>query len=243
MWGGKGKGKAARKSDPAKRERPSKDVKDPHASDPHSFQMAHRRLAWAFKLVSTICICLIFVVISLTLAISELIPLQKTRVALIKADPADDRVFEVLPVASGTDGFALAIESVARNFTRDLLEIDSTTQKVRWTRARLHTTSGFWSSWTDIHTPRVQGALNDGLRREIVIETAHQLEAYTNEWLVAVDFRQIDRYKDEIHDNEARRAYIRLETRPQSVPESQRFDNPLGIRVIDMTVKRHASGN
>ena len=210
---------------------------DIERADPYSFQVAHRRLAWVFRASVVVNVCLAFIVVSLSATITTLVPLRETRIALIKADPADDRLYQVKPVMQYTDGFRLAMESAARNFVRSLLEIDVTTQKVRWDHARQLSEAKFWNGWLDSHAGRVNDAIKDGLTRQIFIETSDQLEQRQHEWLIAVDFSQTDRFYDEISEEKSLRAYVRLVTRPQRVSEEQRFENPLGITVLDVTVK------
>ena len=210
---------------------------DRHTADPYSFQIAHRRLAWAFRTSVVTNICLAFICVSLSATVSALLPLQDTRIALIKADPADDRIFAVEQVSSDTDGLRLALESAARHYVRALLEIDNATQKSRWDHARLYSSADFWNAWLDDHTDRVTDALADGLVRAIEIETSNQLEQRDNEWLVAVDFRQVDRYGADAPDERSLRAYVQMQTNTQRVPAPRRFDNPLGITVLNVTVK------
>lgn len=216
--------------------------REANRANPFAFEIAHRRLAWSFRICVFALICVTAIAVSLSATIAALLPLRETRVALIKADPADDRLYQVLPVAQQTDGFRLAMESAARNYVRSLLEIDGPTQAVRWKASRLLTDGKFWAKWHDAHASRVRRALEDGIEREVLIESSHQIERRPNEWLVAVDFMQVDKQLGEITQERRQRAYVRLVTRPQRVSESQRFENPLGITVLEITVKRLENG-
>ena len=66
------------------------------------------------------------------------------------------------------------------------------------------------------------------------------MEQRPDEWLIAVDFRQIDRFGGEPAEEKALRAYLNMTVRPQQVRAADLFDNPLGVIVLDMTVKTRA---
>ena len=210
-------------------------------ADPYSFAVSHRRLAWLFRLSVMTNVCLAFVAVSMAGAISAMMPLKEVRVALLKTAPDDDRVFEVQPLAQSTDGFDLVMEAAARRFVKSTLEIDDTTQKARFDEAASMVEEGFWNDWLADHTDRIMAALDDGLKREIIVETTHRMEQRPEEWLVAVDFRQIDRFGDESSEERHLRAYLRMTVRPQQVRAANLFDNPLGVIVLDMTVKQRGT--
>lgn len=206
-------------------------------ADPHGFAVAHRRLAWMLRLSVMTNVCLVFVSVSMAGAISAMMPLKEIRVALLKTAPDDDRVFEVQPLAQSTPGFDLVMEAAARRFVKSTLEIDETTQNMRFEDVQAMVEESFWMDWLAEHRERIIAALDDGLKREIIIETTHRMEQRPEQWLVAVDFRQIDRFDSEISDEKHLRAYLSMTVRPQQVQAADLFDNPLGVIVLDMTVK------
>lgn len=212
-------------------------------ADPYSFAVAHRRLAWMLRLSVMTNVCLVFVAVSMASAISTMMPLKEIRVALLKTAPSDDRVFEVQPLEQSTPGFDLVMEAAARRFVKSTLEIDETTQNMRFEDVQAMVEEGFWTNWLAEHRDRIIAALDDGLKREIIIETTHRMEQRPEQWLVAVDFRQIDRFDGEVSEEKHLRAYLSMTVRPQQVRAANLFDNPLGVIVLDMTVKERGSAN
>lgn len=207
------------------------------AADPFAFTVAHRRLAWLLRLSVVINVLLAFAFITSMTGFAALLPLKEVRVALLRTAADDDRIYHIEPMEQDTEGFDLLMEASARRFVKLLLEIDDATQTARLDEAFLLMDDSFRNNWLDIHTDRITEALDDGLQREIIIETTHQMEQRPDEWLVAVDFQQIDKVKAEISDRRPLRAYLRLTVVPQRVSTADLYDNPLGITVMDMVIK------
>ena len=206
-------------------------------ADPFAFEIAHRRLAWLLRLsVATNIVMLAAFAIAMT-GFSSLLPLKEVRVALLRTAADEDRVFFIEPMEQTVQSFDILMESSARRFVKLLLEIDDTTQKSRFDEAFLLMDPDFRRRWLDVHEDRIKEALGDGLVREILVESTHRLDQRVGEWLVTVDFRQTDRIGSVVTSEKPLRSYIRLTTRPNRVPRSQIYANPLGITVLDMTVK------
>ena len=207
------------------------------SADPYAFAIAHRRLAWLLRQsVATNIVLVVAFGIAMS-GYSTLLPLKEVRVALLRTAADEDRVFRIEPMEQTVQSFDILMESSARRFVKLLLEIDDTTQKARFDEAFLLMDPDFRRRWLDDHEDRVKDALKDGLEREISIETTHRLDQRIGEWLVTVDFRQTDRLEGEEIGDKPLRAYIRLTTRPNRVPRAELYMNPLGITVLDMTVK------
>ena len=207
------------------------------SADPFAFAIAHRRLAWMLRLsVATNVVMVAAFGIAMS-GYSALLPLKEIRVALLRTAADEDRLFRIEPLEQDVQSFDILMESSARRFVKLLLEIDDTTQKARFDEAFLLMDPGFRRHWLGEHEDRIKKALGDGLKREIAVESTHRLDQRVGEWLVTVDFRQIDRLKGEETGNEPLRAYIRITTRPNRVNRAELYMNPLGITVLDMTVK------
>ena len=214
---------------------------DRHAAyrraDPFAFAIMHRRLAWLLRVsVATNVVMVAAFGIAMS-SYSTLLPLKEVRVALLRTAEDEDRVFRIEPMEQDVQSFDILMESSARRFVKLLLEIDDATQKARFDEAFLLMDAEFRRRWLGIHEDRIRQALGDGLEREITIETTHRLDQRVGEWLVTVDFRQTDRVKGEVVGDAPLRAYIRLTTRPTRVSRAELYMNPLGITVLDMTVK------
>src|SRR3546814_10922458 len=62
---------------------------------------------------------------------SAMLPLKTTVIALVRVNSNDDKVYRIEPLTQRTDGFDLVVESAAKQYVRDLLEIDPITQEMR----------------------------------------------------------------------------------------------------------------
>ena len=207
------------------------------AADPFAFAIMHRRLAWLLRLSVAVNMVMVVAFGIAMSGYSTLLPLKEVRVALLRTADDEDRVFRIEPIEQNVQSFDILMESSARRFVKLLLEIDDTTQKARFDEAFLLMDPDFRKRWLGIHEDRIKEALRDGLKRQISVETTHRLDQRAGEWLVTVDFRQTDRLKGETVGDDPLRAYIRLTTRPNRVSRAELYMNPLGLTVLDMTVK------
>ena len=83
----------------------------------------------------------------------------------------------------------------------------------------------------------VQNAIDSGLTRSITVESVDFIENTHGTYKYAVDFVQTDTRKGELVERRKVRAYLNMTTRPQSVSATERFENPLGVTVIDLVLK------
>ena len=110
-----------------------------HASvtraDPYAFEVAHRRLAWMFRISAGMNAGL-FALLALAIGtIHGLVPLKTTEIALVRADPEENRLYRIEPLSRTVEGFDLVLEDKARRYVRQLLEIDPITQTKRFREA------------------------------------------------------------------------------------------------------------
>lgn len=209
------------------------------AADAYSYRTAHRRLAWLFRLSVMTNVGLIASVVVLANAVAALVPLKTTEVALVRGYEPDDKLYQIEPISEDVDGFDLYLESMARRYVRLVLEIDPVTEASRRREAARMTDRDFWK---DVRRARIEteeraDALNDGLVRHVHVETANRLASFEDDYKLAVDFVQIDERRGQEVGRKALRAYLSMTTRPQSVSPEDRFSNPLGITVLQMTLK------
>ena len=210
-------------------------------ADPFAFAVAHRRLAWLLRMSVVTNVVLVVAFGTAMAGYSTLLPLKEVRVALLRTADDEDRIYRIEPMEQNVQSFDILMESSARRFVKLLLEIDDTTQKARFDEAFLMMDPDFRRQWLGIHEDRIKEALRDGLKREIAVETTHRLDQRVGEWLVTVDFRQVDRLKGEETGDAPLRAYIRLTTRPRRVSRAELYMNPLGITVLDLTIKQRGA--
>lgn len=219
------------------------ETEGPHAAvrraDPYAFSVAHRRLAWMLRLSVGLNIALAVAVVSAVNAIATLVPLKTTEIALLRTDPRDDRLYRVEPISPSVEGFGLLMESMARRYVRMLLEIDTITQTERFRSAFAMTDKAFYErfrgEWID--TKKVQDFLANGMTRTIHVESVDRVAAFGGTWKYAVDFIQRDRKGAQLIGERNNRAYLNMDLRPHSVREEDKYENPLGITVIDLVLK------
>ena len=111
---------------------------------PLRLAVAHRRLAW-LAAVGGFERGLMAGWHAAVVAWSELLPLRRTEIALVRADPSDDRLYRIEPVVGGVAGLDLAMEAAARRFVRNLLAIDGATQTERFREAFKLMDDGFYA--------------------------------------------------------------------------------------------------
>lgn len=209
------------------------------SADPYAFRSAHRRLAWTLRLSAVANVVLVAAVIALSSTIHALLPLRRTEVALLRADPADDRVYRVEPIARDVDGFDLLLEATARRYVKLLLEIDPVSQNDRFREAMSLTASEFRSRFIRerIDSGELDDAIASGLNRSVAVESADRIASRGDEYSFAVDFVQVDRRGGAVIDERPLRAYLSIATRPHEAGSADRFTNPLGLRVTDLVLK------
>lgn len=211
------------------------------AADPFAYKTAHRRLAWLLRLSVAMNIALIACVVVSIQALVSLVPLKETQIALLRADPSDDRIYRVEPISVDVDGFELMLEKLARRYVRQILTIDATTQNTRFEEVRTYSDAAFFNAYLEANKSLIEAGLEDGLNRSITIKGAHQVDAYDGVYLYVVEFLQSDQIGREKPKRRHLRAFLEMTPRPHDVTTAERFENPLGIRVLDMSIKEQAS--
>jgi len=213
-------------------------------ADPYSFRVAHRRLAWMLRISAGTNIALGAALVMALNAIVILVPLKETQIALLRSDPQDNRLYRIEPLSKTVEGFDLVLEDKARRYVRLLLEIDSVTQTERFREAFRMTDRSFYEKFRKerIDTREVQNAVNSGLTRSITVESVDRIESFGGTYKYAVDFVQTDERKGELVEQKKLRAYLNMTTRPQAdISEADKYENPLGITVLDLVLKERGN--
>lgn len=219
------------------------------AADPYAFEAAHRRLAWMFRLSTMTNVALVAVVVILASAIGELVPLQKLDLGLVRIEERDDQavrvdpasLVRVLPITKDTPGFDLLMESFVRRYVRMLLEIDSVSQGDRMREANLHSDGEWWKRFIGERAKEIDRALESGLSRSLVVESADRISMRDGVGRYAVDFIQIDKRDGKTVETKKLRAYLAVTSRPHTVRPAEKFENPLGLRVLDVALKERGN--
>ena len=206
-------------------------------ADPFAYQSAHRRMVALFKISAGLNVILgVGLVIALQ-AIAVVLPLKTTEIALLRVDPNDDRIYAVEPISVEVDGFELMLEKIARRYVALLLSVDPITQNKRFEEVRRYSDSTYFNAFLKDNESRIKQAIEDGLNRSITIESANKVDAYEGVFQYSVDFIQTDALGTRDREQVKLRAYLEMTTRPEQVSAAERFENPLGIRILDLVVK------
>lgn len=214
-------------------------------ADPYAFEVAHNRLAWIARLLAMVVVGLIAVVIVLVSAISTMLPLKEIQLGLIRIEPRDDSLVpvdpatlvRVLPITKETPGYELITEAFVRRYVRILLEIDNVSQSDRMREANLHSDTEWWKRFIRDRKKEIDAALDTGLMRSIVVETAALVSDRNGVRRYAVELVQIDERDGKVIEKKRLRAYVALTARPHTVKPSEQFENPSGLRVLDVALK------
>ena len=214
-------------------------------ADPYSFEVAHRRLAWMFRLSVMVNVSLGVSAVVLASTISTLVPLKTTQLALLRIEPSTDRVAQVdpatrvriEPITKNVKGYDLLMQSFVRRYVSLVKPMDTVSQGVRMTEARGYSDGKFWEDFAKERLAEYEVAVKTGLTRSVAIETAELMPTRGPNRLYAVDFTQTDRRAGQEDKTLALRAYLTVTTREQTVRDDERFENPLGIRVLAMSVQ------
>ncbi len=214
------------------------------ASDPFSFQAAHRRLAWMLRMSAGMNIAQLASIVVLVSVIAEMVPLkEKVPFWII---PANEDVvrFQIKPVIEDVNAFDVELEGKARRYVKARLEIDGVTQKERQREVSRMTEKSEWEDfkreWID--SGKISQSIKDGLDREIIIESSNKVASLTGDYKFAIDFKRIDRRDgQQIGEPLSLRAYLSMVTSPKTVTLENKYINPFGVTVTDMILRTRES--
>lgn len=215
------------------------------AVDPYAFEAAHRRLAWMLRLSAMTNGGLLIMVIVQTSAIATMLPLKEVQMGLVRIEERDGRtvpvdpasLVRVLPITKETPGFDLLMESFVRRYVRVLLEIDKVSQDDRMREANIHSDADWWKRFISERKKEIESALDSGLKRTVIVESADRISARDGVMRYAVDIVQTDERDGKVVETKRLRAYIAVTSRPHTVRPSEKFENPLGLRTLDVALK------
>lgn len=218
-------------------------------ADPYAFEAAHRRLAWMLRLAVTMVVAISGIAIVAISAIATLVPLKEVQLGLVRIEERSDKMVpvdpaslvRVLPVTKDTPGFDIMLEAFVRRYVRVLLEIDTVSQDDRMREANLHSDAEFWKVLMDKRLKEIKAALDSGLNRSIVVESVDRISERNGTYRYAVDFVQTDVRNGKVVEVKKSRAYLPVTLRPHTVKPSEQFENPHGLRVLDLALKERGN--
>lgn len=222
--------------------RPSTQLPDHQAirqADPYGYETYQLKLAWLFRMSFMTNIVLLVVVLMLIGSFNAVLPLKEIRVALLRADPSDNRIYRIEPIRQGVDGFDLVLEVKAKEFVHKLLTIDIVTQQNFINDAMKMAAPPFAVKFKQDRLSAIQKLLNQGIKRHIdIVSVDHLNSLQPSIYKLVVDFVQTDFSSNGKQlQRKSLRAYVAMTTAIKEVPEAQKYENPLGIRVEDMTIQ------
>lgn len=208
-------------------------------ADPYKWEIAHRRLAWLFRLAVVIIVCQAIGFVAAMETIVTLIDNFEPKVALLRSDPKDDKLYRVEPIREDIKGFDALMEAKARRYVRLMLEVDDVTQSERFREAFRMTDQKYYLKFKKerIDSGEIQKIINENGTRSITVETINRIENNKGLYKFAVDFIQTDAYPGKKPQVKQARAYLSMTTRPHEVKAIDKYENPLGITVLDMSLK------
>lgn len=217
----------------------AEDKKRPWSLDPYQFEASHVRLAWLFRTSVTINIALAIVIVILTMCIASLFPLKEVRVALIRSTDKENKIYSIEPTKEDTNSFELVCEKLALRYPKLLLEIDPVSQSVRFNEAWIFTSYEYHKKFYEerVDSGAIAKTMKDGINRSIITETADLIAEEDGIRKYAVDMVQIDKRGGEEVSRKPLRAYLAISSKPYEVEEKNKFENPYGLKVEDMTIK------
>lgn len=229
-----------KRTPPALEEQTAPDHSPVRGLDPFDFQVAHKRLAFCFRISAMLNVAMGMTVCALVAALLAMLPLKEIRPALIMADSRDNMVYSVAPISPETNGFNLVLETVVRGFVVNALTIDPLSSDARAAKARTVMTAEYQQKYqkTFVDNGWLQDVMDSGLIRSIIIESTNHIDnPGSSARLLSVDYIQIDTRDNLELARKRMRAFLKLIGMPQSVPKDEIYNNPLGVFVLDMTIK------
>ena len=210
------------------------------AVDPFDFQVAHKRLVMCFRISAMLNVAMGMAVCALVAALLAMMPLKEIRPALIMADSRDNMVYSVAPISPETNGFDLVLETLVRGFVVNALSIDPLSSDFRAAKASAVMSDVYQKKYlkTFVSNGWLQDVMDSGLIRSIIIESTNHIDnPSASDHLLSVDYIQTDTRDNVELERKRMRAFLKLAQRPQIVKKSEIYNNPLGIFVLDMTIK------
>ncbi len=213
-----------------------------NALNPFTNQSVFNRAMLVLKLSLGLNCMLIVAIIFLIISILNLFPLKKVEVALVEIIPSSNQLVTIKPLNPQIPGFQILLETISKKFIINLLSIDEISQKARFDEAYammdFKPLKEFKSNRID--TKAIENFLKDGLVRNIIVESCDPIEGLSNNlYKFSCEFIQRDTKNNsqEIKSQKKLRAYIAFTLREKEVKIDEKYNNPLGVFVLEFAVK------
>lgn len=212
----------------------------PWLRDPYQFQSLFTRVSAMLRISIALNIALCLVIVVLGTTISVLLPLKDTEFVVVKIIDGKEKMITIEPTTDRADSFDLVVEKLALEYPKLLLEIDPISQNQRFSKAWIFTSSGFHDEFykTRIANGAIQEAMDDGINRSIISESAEEIERLEDGTRkIAVDIIQIDERKGKEIERKKLRVYLSIAVKKHLVTEKDKLNNPYGLFVTGMSIK------
>lgn len=212
-------------------------------ADPYKSEVAHRRLAWLLRISVFVSVSSACVAVAAIDTINNLAESFEPKIALLRVYEKDDKLYRVEPIEEDVEGFDILMEAKAKRYVRLMLEIDDVTQTERFKEAFRMTDTAYYKRFKKdrIDSGAIKDFMDAGGIRSITVESIDSIENEQGVFKYAVDYTQTDRFPGQKPEVKPARAYLTMTTRPHEVREVDKYENPLGITVLDMALKEKAN--
>ena len=206
----------------------------------HDTGSESRRLAWALRTVSVVCVLEAFALAALAFGVAALMPLKTVQPMLLLADDRNNQIIEVSPFKASADGFRLMTEVLVRKFvsiTHTVVDNAAAMQE-QWGEILYNMSSTeVFELLRDTFAEPANALLRDNVARGVEIDGDPRLiDAQGEQLFYQIAFRTIDSRLTEVVRTRRWVATLIVEFMPAEVRYEDRYINPLGFRVVGYSV-------
>lgn len=211
-------------------------------NDPFGFDLFYQRSKIELRWWRIGFMGLLLVVITLAIVITALINAYEPEFVFLKTEELQDKTINIYPVDEYVDGKDVWLEGKTREVLQWLYEIEPQTHLKRINQAKLYLSEEFYRQFEKarISSGAIEKTWNDGVTRSIVIENSSKsqgiLEPY---WQFVINFVQYDYAENQELRKQYLQAIVVLQALGRNgVPASERFNNPFGMQINLINIKR-----
>ncbi len=210
--------------------------------NPFANQSEFNRVMMFAKLSLGFNVGMVITIIFLLIVLMQLFPLKRVEVALVELNPASNQIVTIKPLNPKIPGFQVLLETISKKFIINLLSIDAISQRARFIEAFSMMDSKPISEFNKnrIENKAIEKFLAEGLVRNIIVESCDPIEGLTNNvYKYSCEFIQRDTKTNsqELKSEKQLRAYIAFTLRENEVKINDKYNNPLGLFVIEFSIK------
>ncbi len=194
---------------------------------------AYRTLYWICRLLGVcllgsfiinFCFCMLFF---------DLFPLKKVEPLLVTFSPQTEQIVQIEPIATHTEGFALMVESLSREYVKLREDIDLQTEEMRWQKIFNFSAPEVFQAFKQLMSREGEGLFskrkNRGLTRHVSIRSVATLSKLP--YIVQVDWDSVD-YENGVKTKvQSWVSTLTIKFETHRVKFEERYHNPCGFYV------------